>query len=211
MPDPIIDRADGGDPEQEALLSDSVGLALLVVLDALTPAERLAFVLHDMFGVPYEEIAPMIERSPTAARQLASRARRKVRGAAPTPDADRTRQRAVVDAFFAAARDGDFDALVAVLDPDVVLRADGGTARARQTVVIHGAGEVAAQAVTGGRFSPFVRPALVNGAAGVVVAAGRRVLSVMGFTVTDGKIVAIDVLYDPDRLADLDLAVLDDA
>jgi len=181
-----------------------------VVLDTLTPAERLAFVLHDMFAVPFEEIAPMIERSPAAARQLGSRARRRVQGAAPAPDPDLTRQRAVVDAFF-AARDGDFDALVAVLDPDVVLRADGGTARARRTVVIHGARAVAAQAVTGTRFDPFVRPALINGTAGVVVAAGGRVLSVMGFTVAHGKIVAIDVLYDPERLADLDLAVLDDS
>jgi RNA polymerase sigma factor (sigma-70 family) len=211
MPDPVISHEDRGDPERDALLADSVGLALLVVLDTLTPAERLAFVLHDMFAVPFEEIAPMIERSPTAARQLASRARRRVRGAAPAPDPDLAHQRAVVDAFLAAARDGDFDALVAVLDPDVVLRADGGTARARQTVVIHGARAVAAQAVTGTRFAPFVRPALINGTAGVVVAAGGRVLSVMGFTVAHGKIVAIDVLYDPERLADLDLAVLDDS
>jgi len=211
MPDPIISHQDGGDPEQEALLADSVGLALLVVLDTLTPAERLAFVLHDMFAVPFEEIAPMIERSPAAARQLASRARRRVQGAAPAPDPDLTHQRAVVDAFFAAARNGDFDALVAVLDPDIVLRADGGTARARQTVVIHGARAVAAQAVTGTRFAPFIRPALINGTAGAVVAAGGRVLSVMGFTVAHGKIVAIDVLYDPERLADLDLAFLDDS
>ena len=210
LPDPIISHEAGGDPEQEALLADSVGLALLVVLDTLTPAERLAFVLHDMFAVPFEEIAPMIERSPAAARQLASRARRRVQGAGAAPDPDLARQREVVDAFFAAARDGNFEALVAVLDPEVVLRADGGTARARRTFVIHGAGSVAAQAVTGARFSPFVRPALINGTAGVVVAAGGRVLSVMGFTVAHGKIVAIDVLYDPERLADLDLAVLDD-
>ncbi|GEL18185.1 RNA polymerase sigma factor SigJ [Pseudonocardia asaccharolytica] len=209
MPDPIISHEDGGDPEQEALLADSVGLALLVVLDALTPAERLAFVLHDMFAVPFEEIAPMIERSPAAARQLASRARRRVRGQAPAPDADLTRQRDVVDAFLTAARHGDFDALVAVLDPDVVLRADGGVARARQTVVIHGARAVAEQARTFGRLSPFARPALINGAAGVVVAAGGRPLSVMGFTVAHGKIVAIDVLNDPERLADFDLAGLD--
>ncbi len=203
MPDPIVSREDGGDPEQEALLADSVGLALLVVLDTLTPAERFAFVLHDMFAVPFEEIAPMIERSPAATRQLASRARRRVQGAAPGPDPDLMRQREVVDAFFAAARDGDFDALVAVLDPDVVLRADGGTARARQTVVINGARAVAAQAVTFTRLAPFVRPALVNGTAGVVVAADERMLSVMGFTVAHGKIVAIDVLSDPERLADL--------
>ncbi len=210
VPDPIIGHKDGGDPEHEALLADSVGLALLVVLDTLTPAERLAFVLHDMFAVPFEEIAPMIERSPAAARQLASRARRRVQGAAPTPDPDLTHQRAVVDAFFAAARDGDFDALVAVLDPDVVLRADGGTARTRPTVVINGARAVAGQAVTATRLAPFVRPALINGTAGVVVVVGRRVFSVMGFTVVHGKIVAIDVLYDPERLTDFDLTVLDD-
>jgi RNA polymerase sigma factor (sigma-70 family) len=210
MPDPIISSYDGRDPEQQALLADSVGLALLVVLDTLTPAERLAFVLHDMFAVPFEAIAPMIERSPAAARQLASRGRRQVQGAAPDPDPDLTRQREVVDAFFAAARDGDFDALVAVLHPDVVLRADGGTARARPTVVIRGARSVAAQAVTATRLAPFVRPALINGTAGVVVAVGARVFSVMGFTVARGKIVAIDVLYDPERLADFDLAVLDD-
>ena len=211
MPDPLISREDGVDPEQEVLLADSVGLALLVVLESLTPAERLAFVLHDMFAVPFEEIAPMIERSPAAARQLASRARRRVQGQAPAPDPDLTRQREVVDAFLAAVRDGDFDALVAVLDPDVVLRADGGTARARQTVVIHGARAVAAQAVAAKRLAPFARPALINGTAGVVATAAGRVLSVMGFTVSHGKIVAIDVLYDPERLADLDLAILDDS
>jgi RNA polymerase sigma-70 factor (ECF subfamily) len=176
----------------------------------LTPAERIAFVLHDMFAMPFEEIAPMIERSPTAARQLASRARRRVRAAAPAPDPDLAHQRAVVDAFLAAARDGDFDTLVEVLHPDVVLRADGGTARRGRTVVIRGARAVAEQARTGARFAPFVRPALVNGSAGVVVAAAGRTLSVMGFTVVRGKIVAIDVLYDPQRLADLDLTVLDD-
>ena len=210
MPDPIIGHEDGSDPEHEALLAEGVGLALLVVLDTLTPAERLAFVLHDMFAVPFTDIAPMIERSPAAARQLASRARRRVQGAAPAPDPDLAHQREVVDAFFAAARDGDFDALVAVLDPDVVLRADGGPARPGRTVVLHGARAVAGQAVTGSRFAPFVRPALINGTAGVVVAASGRALSVMGFTVAHGRIVAIDVLYDPERLADLDLAVLDD-
>lgn len=152
----------------------------------------------------------MIGRSPAAARQLASRARRRVQGAAPAPDRDLVRQRAVVDAFFAAARDGDFEALVAVLDPDIILRADGGTARARRTVVIHGAREVAAQAATSAQLAPFVRPALINGTAGAVVAAGGRVLSVMGFTVARGRIVAIDVLMDPERLAEIDLAVLDD-
>jgi RNA polymerase sigma-70 factor (ECF subfamily) len=209
LPDPIISPADGVDPEQEALLADAVGLALLVVLDALTPAERLAFVLHDMFAVPFEEIAPMIGRSPTAARQLASRARRRVQGAAPAPEPDLTRQRAVVDAFFAAARDADFEALVAVLDPDVVLRADGGTARTRPTVVLHGARAVAAQASTAARLASFVRPALINGTAGAVVVVGARVFSVMSFAVVHGRIVAIHVLYDPDRLADLDLPLLD--
>lgn len=208
---PTISRADRGDPEQEALLADSVGLALLVVLDTLTPAERLAFVLHDVFAVPFDEIAPMIERSPAAARQLASRARRRVRGAAPVPDPDLTRQRDVVDAYFAAVRDGDFDALVAVLDPDVVLRADGGTARARPTAAIRGARDVAAQAVRATRLAPFVRPALINGTAGVVAIARGRAFAVMAFTVARGKIVSIDVLSDPDRLADLDLTALDDA
>jgi RNA polymerase sigma-70 factor (ECF subfamily) len=211
VPDPIISHETGVDPEHEALLADSVGLALLVVLESLTPAERLAFVLHDMFAVPFEEIAPMIERSPTAARQLASRARRRVRGQAPAPDPDLSRQREVVDAFFAASRDGDFDALVAVLDPDVVLRSDGGLARPRQTLVLHGAQAVAGQALASGRLSPFVRPALVNGAAGVVVAAHGRPLFVMAFTVAAGKIVAIDVLADPDRLHELDLAALDES
>ncbi len=210
VPDPIISHENGVDPEHEVLLADSVGLALLVVLETLTPAERLAFVLHDMFAVPFEEIAPMIQRSPAAARQLAGRARRRVQGQAPAPDSDLTRQREVVNAFFAAARDGDFDALVAVLDPDVVLRADGGVARARHTVAIRGARPVAEQALTFGRLSPFARPALINGAAGVIVAAHGRPLSVMAFTVTDGKIVAIDVLADPERLHELDLAALDD-
>jgi RNA polymerase sigma-70 factor (ECF subfamily) len=210
VPDPIISNENGVDPEHEALLADSVGLALLVVLESLTPAERLAFVLHDMFAVPFEEIAPMIERTPAAARQLASRARRRVQGQATVPDPDLGRQRDVVDAFFAASRAGDFDALVAVLDPDVVLRSDGGLARPRQTLVIHGAQAVAGQALASARLSPFVRPALINGAAGVVVAAHGRPLFVMAFTVAGGKIVAIDVLADPDRMHQLDLAVLDD-
>jgi RNA polymerase sigma factor (sigma-70 family) len=208
MPDPIIGPATGGDPEQEAMLADAVGLALQVVLDELAPAERLAFVLHDMFGVPFDDIAPMIERSPAAARQLASRARRRVRGAAPAPDPDPARQRAVVDAFYAATREGDFDALVAVLDPEVVLRADGGPARPERTVVLHGAREVAEQASRAAQLSRFVRPALVNGAAGGVVVARGRVLAVMGFAVVDGRIAAIDVLYDPDRLTHVDPAVL---
>ena len=206
MPDPVVSLVDGIDPEHEALLADSVGLALLVVLDTLAPAERLAFVLHDMFSVPFDEIAPIVERSPTAARQLASRARRRVQQAAPVPDADLTRQREVVDAFFAASRNGDFAALVAVLDPDVVLRSDGGLARPSVSAAIHGGPTVAEQALTFGRLSPFVRPALVNAAAGVVVAPRGRPASIMGFIVKNGKIVAIDVLADPARLGQLDLA-----
>jgi RNA polymerase sigma factor (sigma-70 family) len=210
VPEPIVSREDGVDPEHEALLADSVGLAMLVVLETLSPAERLAFVLHDIFGVPFEEIGPMVDRSPAAARQLASRARRRVQGEAPPPDPDLVRQREVVDAFFAAAREGDFDALVAVLHPDVVLRSDGGTARPGATHVVHGAEAVGRRAMTFARLSPFVRPALVNGAAGVVVAPRGRPFSVMAITVRDGKIVAIDGLADPDRLKDLDLTVLDD-
>ena len=205
VPDPIVSPEAGVDPEHEALLADSVGLALLVVLETLTPAERLAFVLHDMFGVPFDDIAPMLDRTPAAARQLASRARRRVRGQATVPDPDLARQRDVVDAFFAASREGDFEALVAVLHPDVVLRSDGGAARPRLTMVLRGADAVAGQAFSSGRLSPYVRPALVNGAAGVVVAAGERPLFVMAFTVTGGRIAAIDVLSDPDRLQALDL------
>ena len=210
VPDPVVSRDDGTQPEHEALLADSVGLALLVVLETLAPAERLAFVLHDMFGVPFDEIAGMVDRSPAAARQLASRARRRVQGAAPVPDADLAGQRKVVDAFFAAARDGDFDALVAVLDPDVVSRSDGGTLRPGATGVVRGAREVAARALTFARLAPFVRPALVNGAAGVVVAPHGEPFSVMGFTVVGGRIVEIDAITDPERLRELDLAVLDD-
>jgi RNA polymerase sigma factor (sigma-70 family) len=209
VPEPIISRADGVDPEHEALLADSVGLALLVVLETLDPAERLAFVLHDMFAVPFDEIAPMVGRSPTAARQLASRARRRVQGAPTVPDADLTRQREVVDAFFAAARGGDFDALVAVLDPDVVLRADGGTLRPDDTRVVRGAEQVARRALMFANLSPYVRPALVNGVAGVVVAPRGRPFSVMAFTVVGGRVVAIDALSDPERLRELDLTVLD--
>jgi RNA polymerase sigma-70 factor (ECF subfamily) len=209
VPDPIVTPESGIDPEHEAVLADSVGLALLVVLDTLTPAERLSFVLHDMFAVPYEDIAPMLERSPAAARQLASRARRRVQGRTPVPDPDLGRQRQVVDAFFAAARDGDFDGLVAVLDPDVVLRADGGEARTRPTVLLRGARTVAENASAGPKLARFVRPALVNGAAGAVVTINGRTFAVMGFTVADDRIVAIDILYDPQRLAGLDLTLLD--
>ncbi len=211
VPDPIVSREDVIDPEDQALLADSVGLALLVVLETLTPAERLAFVLHDMFDVPFDEIASIVERSPAAARQLASRARRRVKGAAPVPDADLARQREVVDAFLAAARGGDFDALLAVLDPDVVLRADVGAVPSGASRVIRGAPAVAEQALAYARsVGPFARPALVNGAAGVVAAPGGRPVSVLGFTVTRGKIVEIDILADPERLSQLDLAELED-
>src|SRR5215203_3793272 len=191
------------DPEHEALLADSVGLALLVVLETLSPAERFAFVLHDMFGVPFGEIAPIVGRSPAAARKLASRARSRVRGAAPAPDADLGRQREVVDAFLAASRGGDFDALLAVLDPDVVLRADSGAAGTSR--VVRGARAVAGQALTFSQFAPLARPALVNGTAGLVTAPGGRALSVMGFTVRRGKVIEIDILADPERLGRLDL------
>jgi RNA polymerase sigma-70 factor (ECF subfamily) len=206
VPDPVVSRESGMDPEHEALLADSVGLALLVVLDTLAPAERLAFVLHDMFAVPFDEIAAIVGRSPDAARQLASRARRRVQASDWVPDADVARQRAVVDAFLAASRGGDFDALLAVLDPDVVLRSDSGVERPGASMVVRGAHAVARQARTFGRPSLSVRPALVNGAAGVVVTAGGRPFAVMGFTVTHGKIVEIDILADRDRLNRLDLA-----
>jgi RNA polymerase sigma-70 factor, ECF subfamily len=209
LPDPIVSRPEGIDPEHEALLADSVGLALLVVLETLTPAERLAFVLHDMFSVPFGEIAPIVGRSQAATRQLASRARRRVQGADMVPEADLTRQREIVDAFLAAARDGEFEALVAVLDPEVVLRSDGGVLRPGASIVVHGARAVAEQALAFSRLSPFVRPALVNGVAGVVVARRGRPFSVMGFTVRRGKIVEIDILADPERLSQLELAVLD--
>jgi RNA polymerase sigma-70 factor, ECF subfamily len=200
LPDPVVSRDDAVDPEHEALVADAVGLALLVVLDELAPAERLAFVLHDMFGVPFDEIGPMVDRTPTAARQLASRARRRLRGAPTAPDADLARQREVVDAFFAAAREGDFEALVALLHPDVVLRSDGGRRRPGASFVIRGARAVGEAAMTYVRLSPFVEPALVNGAAGVVVAPKGRLFSIMSFTVADGRIVAIDGLADPERL-----------
>jgi RNA polymerase sigma-70 factor, ECF subfamily len=209
VPDPIVSREGEGDPEHEALLADLVGLALLVVLETLGPEERLAFVLHDMFAVPFDEIGAMIDRTPSAARQLASRARRHVRGTAPAPDPDLSRQREVVDAFFAAARNGDFDALVAVLDPDAVLHSDGGAARPMSTTLVRGSHEIASRALRLARLAPHVRPALINGAAGVVVASERRVFSVMAFTVAHGKVVAIDVLADPDRLRELDLSALE--
>jgi len=208
VPDPIVGRADGSDPEHEALLADGVGLALLVVLETLSPAERLAFVLHDTFGVPFAEIAPIVGRSPAAARQLASRARNRVRGAAPAPETDLASQREVVDAFLAASRGGDFGALLAVLDPEVVLRADNGAAGASR--LVRGARAVANQALTYSRLAPFSRPALVNGAPGAVTAPGGVPRAIMGFTVAGGKIVEIDILADPERLGRLDLrAVLE--
>jgi RNA polymerase sigma factor (sigma-70 family) len=213
LPDPLVGAQDGLDPEQQALLAEGVGLALLVVLDTLAPAERLAFVLHDMFAIPFEEIAPIVGRSPAAARQLASRARRRVQGAAPVPDADLARQRAVVDAFFAAAREGDFAALVALLDPEVVVRADAGAVPVGASRVVRGAAAVAEQVLTAGgfgRLARMARPVLVNGAAGVVMATGGRPFAVVGFTVRGGRIVEIDILADPERLRRLDLAVLDD-
>jgi RNA polymerase sigma-70 factor (ECF subfamily) len=207
-PEPVATGTLGSSPEHEALLADSVGLALLVVLDRLTPAERLAFVLHDMFAVSFDEIAPIVGRSPTAARQLASRARRRVRGAVPAPDADRARQREVVDAFLTAARDGDFDALLAVLDPDVVLRVDrGARATSRE---IRGASAVVEQARTFARLARFARPARVNGSAGFVVASPTGPLAVAGFAIAGGRIVEIDLLADPARLRLLDLSALDD-
>jgi RNA polymerase sigma-70 factor (ECF subfamily) len=209
LPDPVITPDGDLDPEQEALLADSVGLALLVVLDHLTPAERLAFVLHDTFGVPFEEIAPIVGRSPAASRQLASRARRKVRGESTVPDADPARQREVVDAFLAASRDGDLGALLAVLDPDVVLRADPGAAGAPREV--RGARAVAEQARAFSHLGRFSRRALVNGVAGIVSRApGGPTFSVMGFAVARGKITEIDILADPERLRLLDLTFLDD-
>ena len=210
VPDPVVSRADGTSPEDEALLADSVGLALQVVLETLAPAERLAFVLHDMFDLPFDEIAPMVGRSPATARQLASRARRRVRGAdVQAPDPDLARQREVVDAFFAAAHHGDLDALVAVLDPDVVLRSDGGTAYPDASMVLRGAAAVAGRALVVAQPSALKRPALVNGAAGVVVTLGGQPVGVMGFTVSRGKIAEIDVIIDPERLRRLDLPALD--
>jgi RNA polymerase sigma factor (sigma-70 family) len=208
IPEPIVDREGGVDPEYQALLGDSLGLALLVVLETLTPPERLAFVLHDMFAVPFDEIAPIVSKTPRAARHLASRARRRVRGA-PPPDPDLARQREVVDAFLEATREGDFEALMEILDPDVVLLADSGALPEGASTVLRGARAVA----RGGRgFSylvPFARPALVNGAAGLVTTPHGKPFSVVGFTVAGGKIVEIDILADPERLSRLDFSVLD--
>jgi RNA polymerase sigma factor (sigma-70 family) len=206
LPDPVVGRADAVDPEQDVLLADAIGLALLVVLDTLTPAERLTFVLHDMFAVPFNQIAGIVGRSPAAAKQLASRARHRVRDAAPPPDPDLSAQRHVVDAFLAAARGGDFEALMAVLDPDVVVRSDGG--RHRPGAVVRGASAVASQATTFARAASHAAPALVNGAAGLLATANGEPVSVAAFTVRGGKVVAIDILNDPERLRALDLSAL---
>jgi RNA polymerase sigma factor (sigma-70 family) len=207
VPEPIVDRADGTDPEHEALLADSVGLALLVVLETLRPAERLAFVLHDIFAVPFDEIAPIVDRSPEAARQLASRARRRVRAENTVPDPDLDAQREVVEAFRAAAQDGDFERLVAVLDPDVVLRADLGAAGSRE---VRGAAAVAGQAAFYEQLGLVIKPALINGAVGVVTTRDGEPFSIGAFTVRNGRIVEMDWLADRARLRELDLTVLDD-
>jgi RNA polymerase sigma-70 factor (ECF subfamily) len=206
--EPAAARTSQPDPEQEAVLADSVGLALLVVLETLSPAERLAFVMHDMFALPFEEIAPIVGRSPDAARQLASRARRRVRGAAATHDADINQQREVVDAFLAALRGGDFEGLLAVLDPDVVVHADIPAPGTQGDV--RGARAWAASAIVAARGARFARPALVNGAVGVIVAPQGRLFRVLQITVRGGKIAEIDVVGDPARLGALDLAVLED-
>jgi RNA polymerase sigma factor (sigma-70 family) len=212
LPDPIVvERADGiDDPEHEALLSDSVGLALLVVLETLTPAERLAYVLHDMFSVPFEEIGAILERSPEAARQLASRGRRRIRGAAPVPDADLTAQWEVVEAFLAAARDGDFDALLAVLDPDIVERVDTGSGTILE---VRGAHNVARRALMAAsqRAGLVGRPALINGAAGWVSVLGGELYAIAALTVQNGRVTTMDILLDPARLARLDLTGLFDS
>jgi RNA polymerase sigma factor (sigma-70 family) len=207
VPEPIVDRVDGTDPEHEALVADSVGLALLVVLETLSPAERLAFVLHDIFAVPFHEIAPIVDRSPEAARQLASRARRRVRAENTVPDADLDAQREVVEAFLAAARDGDFDRLVAVLDPDVVLRQDFGAAGSRE---VRGAVAVAGQAAAYSQLGLVIKPALINGAVGLVATRDGQPFSVGGFTVRHGRIAEMDWLADAARLRELDLTILED-
>jgi RNA polymerase sigma-70 factor, ECF subfamily len=206
LPEPILDSADGVDPEHEVLLADAVGLALFVVLETLSPPERLAFVLHDMFAVPFDEIGSIVDRSPDAARQLASRARRRVRGAAPDPDADPAAQRRVVEAFLAAAHNGDFEALLEVLDPDIVLRVDGGGGTWRE---VHGAAQVSRRAVAFRRRGVDIRLALVNGAAGGVSLLDGKPIAVVGLTVRGGRVTEMNILSDPERLARVDLTVLD--
>jgi RNA polymerase sigma factor (sigma-70 family) len=208
VPDPVITRADR-DPESDAIVADSVGLALLVVLETLEPAERLAFVLHDVFGMTFDEIGPVVDRSPVAARQLASRARRRIQGRGPAPDADRQQQRRVLDAFLAAAREGDFQGLLSVLDPDVVLRADAG-ALTGMSRVVRGADAVAAQAATFSQSALSNHIVLVNGSIGIVsLRPDGRPFSVLGFTIAGGRIVEIDILADPERLSRLDLSALE--
>ncbi|MBB5119704.1 RNA polymerase sigma 70 [Streptomyces eurocidicus] len=206
LPDPVISGPGGLEPEQEILLADSVGLALMIVLQTLGPAERLAFVLHDMFAVPFDEIAPVLGRTPASTRQLASRARRRVQDASPATDTDPAERRTVVDAFLTAARGGDLEALVAVLDPEIVARSDGGTLL--PSALRRGAAEIAAQAITFARIAEAARPVLVNGTPGVVAIADGRVMSVMSFTVRDGKVTALDILVDPERLARIDVEAL---
>jgi RNA polymerase sigma-70 factor (ECF subfamily) len=209
VPDPVVGPPDAMSPEDDALVADSVGLALLVVLDTLGPAERLAFVLHDVFAIPFDEIAPMVDRSPAATRQLASRARRRIQDTAASPDVGMSAQRAVVDAFFAAGRSGSFEALVALLHPDAVLRADFGAGAPEHPSPTVGAAAIASGAVMYGNVGREPRPATVNGAAGAVIVADGKVVSVMAFTVVGGRVAAIDVLADPDRLARLDFSFLD--
>jgi RNA polymerase sigma-70 factor (ECF subfamily) len=209
LPDPIVDHADGASPEHAALLADGVGLALLVVLETLAPPERIALVLHDIFAVPFEEIAPIVDRSPEATRQLASRARRRIQSRNAAPDADVETQRSVVDAFRAAAQHGDFEGLVAILDPDVILRGDVGATHAGW-IEVRGAKQVARQAHRYSSLGVVRRPALVNGAAGLVCTLEERPYSVMAFTVRGGRIAEIDILADPERLARIDLTALDD-
>ncbi|MFF1904287.1 sigma-70 family RNA polymerase sigma factor [Kitasatospora sp. NPDC058218] len=206
LPDPVVGAFGAVDPEQEILQADSVGIALMIVLDTLAPAERLAFVLHDLFAVPFDEIAPVLGRTSASTRQLASRARRRVQGAAPAQDGDLTLRREVVEAFLSAARGGDFEALLAVLDPEVVARSDGGALR--PSVFRRGAAEVASQAITFARFAQDGRPVLVNGSPGVLALADGKPLSLMAFTVRGGRITALDILTDPERLARLDLGAL---
>ncbi len=207
VPDPIVSPVEGSDPEREAVMAESVGLAMLGVLETLSPEERTAFILHDTFSIPFEQVGDLLDRSPVAARKAASRARKRVEAEPTEADVGLERQREVVDAFFAASREGDFDALVEVLDPEIVLRSDGGKARPSINEVIRGAAEVAGRALTFAKLSPFVRPVLVNGVAGVLVVPKGRPFAVMAFTVAGGRIVAIDVLADPARLERLELGV----
>ncbi|WP_327137170.1 sigma-70 family RNA polymerase sigma factor [Streptomyces sp. NBC_01340] len=207
--DAVVGPSDGRDPEEEAVLADSVGVALLVVLDTLAPAERLSFVLHDMFAVPFDEIGPMLERSPAAVRQLASRARRRVKGASPLPEADLARRHRVVDAFLAATRGGNFDALVALLHPDVVLRADKAVIPTLEPIVVRGAQTVAKGAMAATGRAAFTGVALIDGTVGLAMAPRGRLSLVLAFTIADGLVTEIDVIAEPERLGGLEIAVLD--